>query len=128
MAKWLSLSFLFLAAGCSEFKEPEAQDPSPVFGCYTSPDAPAFILGPDGFTITSTKEKIPFRYEFRKVGMIVRVPISAEFENRIYVFRHSSDHFYRAIFTDAGPMILMHFGAEAVRAEYRHQPTAACKK
>jgi hypothetical protein len=118
---------LSLLLGCSEFREPEAQDPSPVFGCYMSSSAPAFALGPQGLMLNSTQKTVPFRYEFRKVGMIVRAPISANVEGGRYVFRNSDDRFYRVIFSAGQPIIRVAFGKEGYIVDYVRYPSTNCK-
>lgn len=121
-----SLAILALN-GCSPYREPDAQDPSPILGCYTSTDAPAFTLGPKGFTVIETGKSVPFRYEFRKVGMGINVELSAEIEAGRYVFRPSYGHFYRVFFSDGVPSIPIHFSKEGYRVDYRHKPTSDCR-
>ena len=116
-----------LLLGCSDFKEPEAQDPSPLFGCYMSDSAPAFELGAQGLKINSIKKTVPFQYEFRKVGMIVRAPISAEVEAGHYVFRKSGDNFYRVIFSAGHPIIRVAFGRQGYLSDYVRYPSSNCE-
>ncbi|RVT40749.1 hypothetical protein [Sphingobium algorifonticola] len=118
---------LLLLLGCSEFREPEAQDPSPVFGRYMSPSAPAFVLGPRGLRLNATEESVPFRYELGKVGMIVRAPISANVEGGRYVFRKSDDRFYRVIFSSGQPIIQVAFGKKGYLVDYVRYPSTTCK-
>lgn len=58
--------------------------------------------------------------------MVVRVGLAAENDQGLYRFNRSYDHFYRVLFTDAGPVIPVHFGKEGYRVEYVHQPTGDC--
>ena len=127
MKSGLPTLLLSLLLGCSEFREPEAQDPTPIFGCYMSASVPAFALGPQGLKIKSTQETVPFRYELRKVGMIVRAPISAELEGSRYVFRQSDDRFYRVMFSAGQPIIRVAFGKQGYLSDYARYPSSKCE-
>jgi len=114
------------AAGC-KLQESTAQDASAIYGCYTARDAPAFRLSGAGMVIEGMSAPTPFRYEFRKVGYVIDIPLQANETGGRFVFAPGDHHFYRMVPSDAGPTFVVAFGPEAVVEIYKHSPEAACK-
>jgi hypothetical protein len=74
--RFLPLSLLL--SGCGSFDEPTAKDAAPIFGCYRSDEAPPLAISADGIRPYGFDKPVPFHYERRTVGMIVRAPFMAD--------------------------------------------------
>lgn len=121
-----SVALTLAVSGCSDFEEPASQDPTPIYGCYVAPEAPSIAIAPAGVTIRGVSETAPFRYEFRKVGAILRMPFAAHYRDGQYRFDRSSDHLFRVVHTATGPTILIAFGPDGYQKKYRRSSTNEC--
>ena len=75
-----ALPLLMMVAGCTDFNEPEAVDPSAVMGCYVAPDAPSLSVQSNGVRIGESPAVFPLRYTQHKVGMGFEIPMVASVE------------------------------------------------
>jgi hypothetical protein len=116
---------LFFIGGCFDFKEPKAQDATQIYGCYGAPGAPSLAITSHGMVLADAGLDVPFHYEFRKVGAVLRVPLIAQRMNGKYAFQRSDDHFYRIIQSASGPTIRVAF-SDGVVFDYRRQSTNEC--
>ena len=109
------------------FAASPAEDATLIFGCYSAPDAPTFRLGPDGMRVAGSGAVVPFRYEARKVGSGINVPLEATDANGHLSFTPSQqDYFYRrAQFSDPA-IIIVAFGHEGTVVNYRRSEDARC--
>ena len=112
--------------GCSDFAEPASQDPAPIYGCYVAPQAPSITIASAGVTIEDISETAPFRYEFAKVGAILRMPFVARFRDGQYKFDRSDDHLFRVVHTATGPTIIIASIPDGYVKEYHRSSTNEC--
>lgn len=102
------------------------QDPAPIYGCYAAPEAPSIKIASVGVTIDGISETAPFRYEFAKVGAIIRMPFAAHYRDGQYKFARSTDHLFRVIHTATGPTLLVAFGPNGRLKRYRRSSSNEC--
>jgi hypothetical protein len=102
------------------------EQPSEIYGCYTAPDAPSFTLGSAGMRVKGASGPVPFRYEFKKIGYVVAVPLNADHSGGRFSFSRGNDHYYRMVPSDAGPTILVAFGDEGSLVTYMRSAPASC--
>lgn len=119
---------LMVVAGCGdpEFSEPAAQDPAPILGCYTAPDAPSFVIDASTMKFSRDAKEVSYRYELPKVGTVLRVPMDAAIVHDRLTFTPSEDRFYRVLHTSAGPIIRIAFGREGLLRDYRREAIDQC--
>lgn len=119
---------LMVVGGCDgpEFPEPEAQDPSPILGCYTAPDAPSFVIDASTMKFRGDAKNVSYRYELPKIGTVLRVPMDAAIVHDRLTFTPSEDRFYRVLHTSAGPIIRVAFGREGLLRDYQRKPLDRC--
>lgn len=124
------MTYLVIAcvSGCgpTEWQETPSQDPVPIFGCYTAPDAPSFKIDSAGVSIIGAKQRFRYRYELPKIGTVLRIPMDATIVDGRFVFEASKDRFYRVLHRDAGPVVRVVFGPSGVVKDYGLQPAANC--
>ena len=123
MSVWL---ISLLLSGCTDLAAPRAVDPAPVFGCYVASAAPALSLSQAGVQIAESPEVLPFRYEQAKVGMVLAVPMVASIDQSGFQLKRGKEHFYRVLWTEAGPIIRIAFGPEGTIRDYQRRSTSAC--
>src|SRR6476660_3642770 len=99
------LAFAMLLSGCADFDEPSATDPSPIYGCYRAPEAPALSFQRIGVQIAGSTEALPYRYEQNRVGMMLAVPMTASVSNGEFALQKGEEHFYRVIWASGRPVI-----------------------
>jgi hypothetical protein len=104
------------------------EDASAIYGCYTAPDAPSFTLSSAGMRAEGLSDPVPFRYELKKVGYVVAVPLSADYSGGRFSFSRGDEHYYRMVASDAGPTMLVAFGHEAFLVTYRRLASANCTR
>jgi hypothetical protein len=121
-----AIALTLAACGCSDFAESPPQDPAPIYGCYIAPEAPSITIAPVGVTIEGVSETAPFRYEFKKVGAIWRMPFVAYFRDGQYKFDRSDDHLFRVVHTATGPTILIASSPDGYVKKYRRSSTKEC--
>ena len=119
------LLFALAVVGC-KFQEPSAQDASAIYGCYTAPGAPSFSLSRAGMSVEGFSAPIPFRYELRKVGYVLDVPIEANEISGRLAFLAGDRQFYRMVPSNAGPTFIVAFGPDATIENYKRSPASAC--
>jgi hypothetical protein len=113
-------------AGCDKFQEPDAMDPAPIVGCYTAQNAPSLNIGLSALKIEGAGRPVPFRYEFRKVGAVIRAPIDSTEAGGKLNFKPSDEHMFRVFHTHAGPVIRATFGRQGIVVDYVRQPSGRC--
>lgn len=121
-----SIAFILAACGCSDFAEPRAQDAAPIYGCYVAPEAPSIKIASVGVTIDGIRETAPSRYEFAKVGAMVRMPFAAHYRDGQYKLVRSTDHLFRVVHTATGPTLLIAFGPHGHLRRYRRSSSNEC--
>lgn len=119
------LAALFLSS-CSSVDEPRAVDPAPVLGCYVAVDAPALRVRHTGIRIGQNPEVLPFRYEKRKVGMVLAIPMVASVSGGGLEFRPAAEHFYRVLWREGKPVINVAFGPDGIIRDYKRHPESDC--
>lgn len=127
--KW-PLLFIFglsLVSSCVDFDEPEAKDPSPILGCYGATQAPSFSLERAGIKIEGMTGHLPFSYQFRKVGMTLKVPLDAQLIDGQFKFKAGDDYIYRVFHTSDGPVIRIAFGPNGVIRDYAQLSRSPCE-
>jgi hypothetical protein len=112
--RFLPLSLLL--SGCGSFDEPTAKDAAPIFGCYRSDEAPPLAISADGIRPYGFDKPVPFHYERRTVGMIVRAPFMADTGKDGLTFAPSEEHLYRLQFSDGNPILTIAFGPEGIES------------
>lgn len=117
---WLS------GCGPAKSEEPAAQDATPIFGCYASPDAPSIKIDAAAISIIGTDKTFPYRYELPKIGTVLRIPMDAVIVGEQFLFKSSDDRFYRVLHSDAGPIVRIAFAPRGVVKDYR-QATGGCR-
>lgn len=123
--------FLLVVAfvnGCGDFKEPEARDATSIIGCYTAPDAPTFVVQAKVVKFAKDGTMVSFRYEFRTVGTVLRMPMVAETVDGQFDFTPADDHFYRVLHTDAGPIVRVAFGPDGTIVDYKRKSPGECAR
>jgi hypothetical protein len=115
-----------LLSGCDGFKEPSTVDPTPVLGCYIAPDAPALSIQKAGVQIAHGSEVLPFRYQQAKVGMVLATPLVASVDKGAFRLQKGDEHFYRVLWTDTKPTIIVVFGPEGITRNYERGSKTAC--
>ena len=115
-----------LLSGCADFDEPEGVDPTPVLGCYIAPESPAIRIEQAGVQIGQSPEILPYRYEQRKVGMVLRIPMIASVDEGRFQITRGDEHFYPVLSTDAGPLIRVAFFPDGTVKDYQRRPLNAC--
>lgn len=108
------------------FSEPKSDDPTSILGCYTAPNAPAFRLVAEGMQFDRSQLPVPFRYEFRKSGYVLDLPLSANEVDGRLAFSPGEGHLYPVVPTEAGPTIRVAFGPSARLVNYRRSAAAGC--
>lgn len=111
---------------CSDFSPPKKADPAPIIGCYKAEGAPMLIVNTDSVTVGGLPQAVPFRYEQRRVGMVMNVPIAAQIVSGRPTFAKSDEHLLRVIFKDSEPVIRVAFGQQGYIYEYTRHTWAAC--
>ena len=119
-------TLLLAALASCDFDEPPAKDASAIYGCYTAPDAPRFSLGAAGMRVEGSQAAVPFRYELRKVGYAVNVPLLANVTERRFALSAGENHFYRMVPSDAGPTIVVAFGPTETTKIYTRKQSSNC--
>ena len=114
-----------LAASC-DFSDPKAEDPTAIFGCYIATDAPSLVLTKYGVQLHGLSEALPFRYEYRKVGYVLNVPMIAENRQGRLTLLNSTSHFYRVIPSDAGPTIVVVTYPDGQLVNYKRSAPGYC--
>lgn len=123
----LCLSAAVLVVGCDAFKEPETMDPAPIVGCYTAQNAPSLNIGFSAIRVAGNDRPVPFRYEFRKIGAVIMVPMDSTEVGGRFNFEPSGEHMFRVFHTDAGPVIRAAFGRRGLVVDYVRQPSGRCR-
>lgn len=121
-----SLPLLMMVAGCTNFSEPEAVDPSPVVGCYFAPDAPSLSVQSNGVRIGESPAVLPLRYTQHKVGLILEIPMVASVENGEFDIMSGDTHLYRVLMTDSGPIILVAAYPDGTLRHYKRHSQNPC--
>ena len=120
------LAGALLLSGCADFDEPEGVDPTPVLGCYVAPELPAISIEQSGVQIGQNPEVLPYRYEQRKVGMVLRIPMVASVDEGRFQLKSGGEHFYRVLSTDAGPVIRVAFYPDGMIKDYQRRSIKTC--
>lgn len=120
------LAGVFFLFGCADFDEPEAVDPAPVLGCYVASGAGALSIEQEGVRIGDSSEILPYSYEHRRVGMILRIPMVASVVDGRLQLKSGNERFYRVLSTDDGPVIRVAFGPEGTVRDYQRRSLSAC--
>ena len=127
MSKYiLGIGASLLTSGCGDFDEPESLDPIAIIGCYTAAGAPSIKVTQNNVVIAGRPPAYGYKYEQRKVGMILRLPLTARTVDGQITFQESVDHLYRVVHTDAGPVIRVVVSPDASLVNYRRQPSEGC--
>jgi hypothetical protein len=123
----LALSATVVAAVSScGFHEPAADDASAIYGCYRAPNASSFDLGAGGLRIEGAAAPIPFRYEFRKVGYVLNVPLVAHEVAGHFRLLGGDSHFYRVVASGNGPVIVVASAPNNAVLNYTRSTPALC--
>ena len=118
---------LFGAAASCRSEAPKADDASPIYGCYVAEGAPSFSLSAAGMRVAGSATATPFRYEFRKVGYGIAVPLEARRANGRLSFGPSEDdYFYRLARLSDPTVIIVAFGSDGLVTNYRRSESARC--
>jgi hypothetical protein len=120
------LAIAFLLSGCTDFAEPSLVDPTNVLGCYLAPQAPELSVRQAGIQIGHDPEVLPFRYEQRKVGMVLAIPMVASAGEGGLELKRGEEHLYRVLSTAAGPVITVAFGPDGTIREYKRRSSEPC--
>lgn len=122
----LAFSGAMIAGGCSEFKQPEPRNPSQIVGCYGASGAPTIEVGMTHLRVVNASISIPYTYEERKIGMVIRTSLEAETSNGQLTLEPGDDHLFRVSFQDGQPLITFAFGPAGEVVNYRLVPRGNC--
>lgn len=115
-----------IVAGCTDFDEPAAVDTSPVVGCYVAPEATSLSVQSNGVRIGQSPAVLPFRFEQRKVGMVLAIPMVASDDRGGFEIRSGDEHLYRVLMTEDGPVIQVAADPDGTLRQYERRSQNPC--
>jgi len=120
------LALLLTLVGCSQFSDPSPADAAPILGCFRAAGAPSLLIDGHGMKIGGRGEIVPYQYGSHKIGMMLRVPLSAEIKDQRFTLQHSDDHLFRVLFDNGKPIIRVAFGPNGTLVDYHLEADLRC--
>lgn len=129
LMKRLAHSGLAVAAivgGCSDFQPPRPQDPSLVVGCHAAPGAPTFELEASQMRVVGTQIAVPFAYERKRIGMVIRTPLEPVNNQGQMELISGNDHLFPVNFIEGQSTISLVFEDNGSLVTYYRVASALC--